>query len=283
MNRFKKILCIILCLCLCCPSFSAFAESTTVSGLTLKMDKVRELPAGKNLIGGKLPYQVNYIPPGEGYVETTFLPESLNISDGDVNTDWLDSKKVFAKYNNGNPIIYTDGSSRCDLIFYLDKVTDISKIFLINHSKAALMTEKYEIYASSEYRKLFYPENKIAYFHNPDSMDRQILEGDIKGVAYFGLRILCPTQIGDTAGVLNVTATSNNHYPRICELAIYGNEVADAPSIYATNTCSKTEIMTTSPVAEGLDKTKSFLYGIDAKAYIYIQRLLCLIGLTKRK
>ena len=270
MKNFSKLLCIILSLCLCCPAVTIFAASTTVSGLTLKMDKVRELPAGENLIGGKLPYQINYVPPGKSNIETTFLPEGSGINDGDVNTEWNDHTKVFADYNGGSPIVYTDGSSRCDLVFYLDKVTDITKICLINHSMAALMAEKYEIYASSDHRELFYPKNKIAYVHNPDSMDRQILEGSIKGVAYFGLRILYPTQIGDTSDVLKITEYVNNHYPRICELAIYGNEVADAPSVNATNTCNKTELMETFPIANELEFTNSssnLFYNLTASVY----------------
>ena len=269
MNKFRKIFCIILCLCLCCPAVNTFAASSTISGLTLKMDKVRELPAGENLIGGKLPYQINYVTPGKSYVETTFLPEGSGINDGDVNTEWNDHTKVFADYNSGNPIVYTDGS-RCDLIFYLDKVTDISKICLINHSTAALMAEKYEIYASSDHRDLFYPKNKIAYVHNPDSMDRQILEGSIKGVAFFGLRIIYPTQIGDTSDVLKITEYVNNHYPRICELAIYGNEVADAPSVNATNTCNKTELKETFSIANELEFTNSssnLFYNLTASVY----------------
>ena len=278
MKNFSKLLCILLCLCIACPVVSVFAESTTASGVTLQMDKIRELPEGNNLISGKLPYQVDYIPPGKGHVETTYLPENEQITDGDVNTDWLDSKKVFADYNNGDPIIYTNGESRCDLVYHLDKVTDISKICMIHHSASALMTEKYEIYASGELRTLFWPKNKVAYVENPDSMDRQILECNIQDVAYFAVRILCPTQIGDTSNTLEVTATKNNHYPRINELAIYGTEGDYAPSPYAENSCSKTELMEVAPNGEALDMTKSLFYGLEPKAYKYKEKLFGFLG-----
>ena len=157
MKKCKRILCLLLCLCLCCPVFSLFARA---SAATVQTDNLRQLPAGTNLIANKLHYRVDYKSPSDSCVKTTYFHENASLTDGDLSTDWHDAQYVFADYNGGNPVIYTGGECRCDIVYCLDKVTDISKICLINHQNASLSTERYEIYASSELRSLFQPKKQ---------------------------------------------------------------------------------------------------------------------------
>ena len=157
MKNFSKLLCIILSLCLCCPAVNVFAASTTASGVTLQSDNVRELPEGENLISGELPIYVDYQPPNRSYLERTELPESTKMTDGDVNTDWLSSKLVFADYKNGNPEYYGDGEAKCYITFFLDNVIDITKMCIVHHQQFVLRTAKYELYAAKDLRTLYWP------------------------------------------------------------------------------------------------------------------------------
>ena len=263
----KKLLCIILSFCLCCPMVNTFADTITSKGVTLQSDTVRKLPKGENLLSGKVPLYVDYIPPNKSYTERTMLPQNTNMTDGDVGTNWIDYKKVFADYNNGDPIIYSNGEAQCRIIYFLEKVTDITKICLINHTYQPLMTGKYEIYASKDLRTLFWRRSLVASIENFEPKDRQILDCDFKDIIFVAINVIYPAQPDSKDVVLKLTETTNNHYPRINEFAIYGTEGEKSEYPVIKNECSKTIVSKTTPVSKGINITDNFLYQKTPEAY----------------
>ena len=263
----RRIISVILCLCLCCPMVNTFADTIIPKGVTLKSDKVRELPEGENLLAGKVPLYFDFIPPIKTNVERTMLPPSTYMTDGDLNTDWLDSRKVFADYNNGDPIVYSNGEAQCSIIYFLEKVTDITKICLVNHPNPPLMTGKYEIYASKDLRTLFWRGSLVASIENFEPMDRQILDCNLKDITFVAIKVIYPAQPGSQDDVLKLTETKNNHYTRINEFAIYGTEGEKSEYPVIKNECSKTIVSKTAPISEGINITDNFLYRKTPEAY----------------
>ncbi len=261
MKHIKKILSLILCLSLFCPAFSVASESSTSKEATVQMDAVRELPVGKNVLSDKIPLYVDYIPAGKTYVERTTLPTNVNLTDGNTSSEWLDSKLTFADYNGGDPVVYSNGEAQCLITFFLDKVTDIYKMCVINHPNKPLMTGKYEIYAAKDLRTLYLKNSRVAHIENLEALDRQLIKCDIKDACFIGIKVIYPCQPGSTDSVLELTEKKNNHYPRFCEFAVYGSEGETATYPATTNTCDKTVVSEISPVTEEIDITTNFLYG----------------------
>ena len=275
MKKLTRLLSIMLCLCLVCPAVNTFAASSTASGVTITSDNDRTLPSGENLLLGQLPIYVEYTPPNQTYIQKENLPENTNMTDGKPATDWFISKMVFAEYKNDSPVYYRNGEANCCITYFLDNVTDITKICLINHSTVSLRTSKYEIYVAKDLKTLYGAESRIAYVENLDAKDRQIINCNNVQIAqdaiFVGIKILSPVQ-ESAATDFEVSATLNNHYPRICEFAIYGNEgeLAEYPAV--TNTSNKTVVSTTPPITDELnlkDSSINFLEGATLTAYKY--------------
>ncbi len=272
MNFLKRALCVLMCFCLCVPSLDAIADTITTVDVNLQMDKVRALPEGygKSLLSDKLPLYMDYKSATAGNFTRTFVADStdnFNITNGNTDDSWHMTKQVFADYNGGSPKIYKDGEAACRFTFKLDCVTSVTAICLINHPTSVLMAEKYEIYASSEYRKLFWTENRVAYVNNPDSCDRQLLTLNKNDVVYVGINIIFPCQTDVDTGIITLNASTNNYYPRISEFAVYGIEGDEVEFPSLQNTVGKTVLQPSLSDGASLDLSQSFLSGVSPKIY----------------
>ncbi len=271
MKIIKKLLSLVLCIGIVFSNFTYFVSGETAD-VVVSYDNLRSFPEnyGKNLLANKLPIFMDYYYVDRGNPVRTFVADSTdncNITNGDFSDSWHVTKQVFADYNGGNPIIYSNGETTCKFTFKLDKVTDLSAICMINHPTRAYMAEKYEIYASNEYRKLFWQESKVAYVNNPDSRDRQLITLDKKGVVYVGINVIFPCQIGAESEI-TLNAENNYYYPRFSEFGVFGTEGEEASFPTLTNLSNKTVAKDELLGEETIDLSKSFLKGVLSQVYV---------------
>ncbi len=263
MKLFLKVACVLLCFFV---SVSVFKPQVWAEETTITTDNQRVMPTdmGENRIGGKRPMYVDYGCGLEALSVRDEFPTNEAMTNGNVTDSWHHSAAKFADYNGGNPIIYENGEAFCNITFRLDKSTDISGFCVVNHTNSILITKKYEIHAAKDLSYLYTEKSKIAEIDNSEGNCRQIgrLSKAVKGANFFGIRVISPVQYNETSATLKVTETTNYHYPRFSEVAVYGTEQDSAYFPEITNNCTKTEAADESYNSDLLDFKKSFLYGI---------------------
>lgn len=264
MKKRHKLLSLILCICLILPGFTYFVSAAD-TGVVVESDNQRALPTdmGENLVANQLPLYADFYEHNNATAERTVNLDNFNITNGVLGDSWHHSQANFADFIDGNPVIYNDGSAYFNITFRLKKTTKLSGICVLHHPTRDMVTGIYELYASTDYRKLYWEENMIAHIDNDTADCRQIVTCNISEVNYVGMKFIYPAQLDANSEAMQVTASKNNHYPRLSEFSVYGKEQetrAEYPEV--TNLSSKTVVSEEPKNADILDMKDSFLYGV---------------------
>jgi len=156
------------------------------------------------------------------------------LTDGSASGDMRVSGYRFAENNLGNIVVHTsrgDGTMHIDVVLDIKSEATINGIVLMHHSQDQWKTYDYEIFASTDYEKLFETESSRGRVQN-DAHRRNAINYNVKGQSfkarYIAIRVYDPTQKApsqiDTTNCANI-------YLRLVEFAIYG-EYTDPNFVY---------------------------------------------------
>ncbi len=226
----------------------------------------------ENIIKGLQPSSVVYYS-NFGNDKTNANNSNITLlTDGDPASDgWRSSTSFFAEYDkNTEKSSYIgdgidEGKYYLDMTFDFGKAKSVTGFEVFNHASKELRTYHYEVYLSNDPEKLFNAESKIAEFVNKNGNRRNAFKketsDDVKG-RYFGLRISDPTfGKGTGMALAYIPQDQNNYvYPRINELAVYGEGAGLSDKVIMDDTMAMPDIAD-DLISKGIQTEEKFWNG----------------------